>query len=122
ALGQTPSSNRAWPVLTPIAPVSVPGGATRPSAATEMYYPPEAATSLIDTTTGLPAARVLTTSRQMVSDATADPPGLLTRSSTARTRSSSVAARRAQATVSDPIEPPPNGLRPLRPCRIGPDA
>ena len=70
----------------------------------------------------MPAARVLTTSRQMVSDATADPPGLLTRSSTARTRSSEVAERSAAATVSEPIEPPPSGLRPLRPCLIGPDA
>ena len=70
----------------------------------------------------MPAARVLTTSRQIVSDATADPPGLLTRSSTARTRSSEVADRSAAATVSEPMALPPTGLRLLRPCLIGPDA
>ena len=69
----------------------------------------------------MPAARSLTTSRQIVSDATAEPPGLLTRSSTARTRSSDLAERSAAATVSEPMAPP-TGPRLLRPCLIGPDA
>ncbi len=41
----------------------------------------------MDTTTGLPAARARTTSRQIVSEATYEPPGLFTRSTIARTRS-----------------------------------
>ena len=58
------------PPSTPMEPVSVPGCATIASAAMAMKYPPEAATSAIDTTTGVPAARARTTSRQIVSDAT----------------------------------------------------
>ena len=87
-----------------------------------MKKPPEAATSPIDTTTGLPAARTLTTSRQITSDAIAEPPGLFTRSTTARAPSSAAAARSAAATVSDPIPPPPGPPRPLRPCLIAPCA
>src|SRR5258707_9645078 len=68
------------PLITPMEPVTVPGWATIASAAIEMKYPPDAATSLIDTTTGWPALRALTTSRQIASDATYEPPGLFTRS------------------------------------------
>ena len=42
----------------------------------------------IDATTGLPRSRALFTSRQMVSDAVTEPPGLSTRSTMADTESS----------------------------------
>ncbi len=64
------SLSTGLPLITPIEPVIVPGWATIASAAIEMKYPPDAATSLIDTTTGLPALRALTTSRQIESEAT----------------------------------------------------
>ena len=76
----------------------------------------------MDTTTGVPPARARTTSRQIVSDAVDEPPGLLTRSRMAPARSSAAAARSAPATVSEPIAGPDIGPRPLRPCRIGPEA
>jgi hypothetical protein len=75
----------------------------------------------IDTTTGLPRARARTTSRQIVSEATYEPPGLFTRSRMARARSSAAAARSAPATVSAPM-PADIGPRPLRPDLIGPEA
>src|SRR5262249_58715928 len=77
------SPSTGLPLITPIEPVTVPGWAMIASAAIEMKYPPDAATSLIDTTTGLPALRTLTTSRQIASEATYDPPGLFTRSTMA---------------------------------------
>ena len=72
--------------------------------------------------TGLPAPRIRTTSRQITSEAVAEPPGLFTRSTTARARSSAAAARSAAAMVSDPMPPPPAGPRPLRPDRMVPCA
>ena len=57
----------------------------------------------IDTITGLPAFFARSTSRQIVSDATADPPGLSTRNTIAFTSSSAIAARNAPATVVAPI-------------------
>lgn len=77
----------------------------------------------METTTGLPARRASTTSRQMASDATAEPPGLFTRKTIALTRSSFTAARNAAPIVSAPIAGPEFGSgppRPLRPSRIGP--
>src|SRR5260221_13250156 len=109
-------------VITPIEQVTVPGWATMASAAIEMKYPPDAATSLIDTTTGLPALRALTTSRQIESEATYEPPGLFTRSTMALTRGSAVAARRAAVMLSEPIAVPVSGLRPFRPRLIAPVA
>jgi hypothetical protein len=53
-----------------------------------------------------------TVSRQIVSEATYDPPGLSTRKITAWTSSSSRAARSAAETVSDPIADPESGLKP----------
>jgi hypothetical protein len=58
------------PPSTPIDPVIVAGSATMTSAAMATKYPPEPATSPIETTTGLAASRALHTSRQMVSEAT----------------------------------------------------
>ena len=63
-----------------------------------------------------------TVSRQMVSDATYEPPGLFTRSTMALTRWSAVAPRSAALSVSEPIGPRSSGPRALRPRRIGPDA
>ncbi len=119
-----PSSSRStgFPMKTPMDPVIVPGWTTITSAGAAMKYPPDAATSPIETTTGLPAARSLTTSRQITSDAVYEPPGLLTRSTTARAPSSAPAARSAAATVSEPIPPPPGPPRPLRPCLMAPCA
>ena len=118
-----PSSSRStgFPMKTPMDPVIVPGCTTITSAGAEMKYPPDAATSPIEMMTGLPAARSLTTSRQITSDAVYEPPGLLTRSTTARAPSSAPTARSAAATVSEPIPPPP-GPRPLRPCLMAPCA
>ena len=116
------SCSTGLPRITPIDPVIVAGWATITSAGADMKYPPDAATSPIDTTTGLPAARTRTTSRQMTSDAVAEPPGLFTRSTTARAPSSAAAARSAAATVSEPIPPPPGPPRPLRPDLIAPCA
>jgi hypothetical protein len=63
-------STTCFPDTTPIEPVIVPGWATMASAPIATKYPPEAATSPIDTTTGLPACRASATWRQMASDAT----------------------------------------------------
>ena len=76
--------------------------------------------SPMDTTTGFAAARARTTSRQIVSEATYEPPGLSTRSTMARTRSSAAAERITAASVSEPIEPATTGPRPLRPRRMAP--
>src|SRR6266851_6458323 len=80
----------------------VPGSATILSAAIATKYPPEPAKFPIETITGLPAWRARTTSRQMVSEATYEPPGLSTRNKIALTSLSSAAARIAPATVSEP--------------------
>ena len=61
-------------------------------------------------------------SRQMASDALADPPGLSMRSTMARTDESFLAARMASTSVSDPIDAPFNGSLPPRPSTIAPDA
>ncbi len=115
------SPTAGLPPKTPIEPVSVPGWATMTSAAMETKYPPDAARSPIEMITGLPALRVSTTSRQMASEATYEPPGLSTRNTTALTLSSRRAARKAAQIVSEPMAPPPpSGLRPLRPRRIMP--
>src|SRR6266566_464446 len=74
----------------------------------------------METTTGLALARARTTSRQIVSEATWEPPGLFTRSTIASTRSSAVAARSAAASVSDPIAAAWTGPRPLRPRLMTP--
>src|SRR5665647_2515783 len=97
------------PPKTPMDPVSVEGSAT-------MSSPPDAAASPIDTTTGLPASRTRHTSRQIVSEATAEPPGESMCRTTARTCSSLVAARR-----DAPIESLPT-WRPIGPRRGRPDA
>ena len=57
------------PPNTPIEPVRVPGWATIRSAPMAMKYPPEAANSPIETTTGVPERRSATTSRNTVSEA-----------------------------------------------------
>ena len=54
---------------------------------------------------GLPASLARTTSRQIVSDAVAEPPGLSMRKRMARTGASSAARRKARATVSAPMPP-----------------
>src|SRR5258707_1433113 len=62
------SLSTGLPLITPMEPVTVPGSATIASAAIEMKYPPDAATSLIDTTTRLPALRALPTSHPVRTD------------------------------------------------------
>src|ERR1700742_2230029 len=76
----------------------------------------------MDATTGLPRLRALATSRQMVSDAESEPPGLSTRSTIADTASSAAASRRAAAIVSPPTAGVPNGRNcgPPRPLTIWP--
>src|SRR5882672_8461563 len=92
-----------FPPSTPMEAVMVPGCATILSAAMATKYPPDPARSPIETITGLPALRALTTSRQIVSEATYEPPGLSTRNRIAFTSLSATAARIAPATVSDPM-------------------
>ena len=75
-------SRLTFPDRTPIDPVRVWGWATIRWAAMEIQYPPEPAMSDIETTNGL-TFRQSMTSRQIVSEATADPPGLSTRKTTA---------------------------------------
>ena len=75
----------------------------------------------METTTGF-FFRVSSTSRQITSEAVPEPPGLSTRSTTARTSSSSRASRRDSATVSEPANDPPNGLFWLSPGMISPTA
>ena len=99
----------------------VPGCATIRSAGTATKYPPDAATLPIDTTTGFPASRARDTSRQMVSEATYDPPGLSMRNTMARTRSASTAERNAAASVSLPMPTSPDiGSTPLLPRLTAP--
>ena len=69
----------------------------------------------METTTGLPPSRTRQTSRQIVSEATAEPPGESTCSTTAPTWSSSRAARNAAPIESAPI------WRPVAPRRVRPD-
>ena len=92
-----------FPPRTPIDPVIVPGSARIRSAFIATKYPPEAATSPIETTTGFPALRARDTSRQIVSEATYDPPGESTRKTMAATSGSFAALRKAVATLSEPI-------------------
>src|SRR5207237_9306538 len=73
------------------------------AAAIAAKYRAESARSPLETITGVPALRARTTSRQIASDATYDPPGLSTRKRIAFTSLSCAAARMAPATVSDPI-------------------
>ena len=75
--------------------------------------------SPIDTTTGLPTARSWTIARAMTSDANAEPPGLLTRSTTAPTVESARHSSSADSSVSEPATPPmPNGSSWLGPSTI----
>ncbi|SLC89889.1 Uncharacterised protein [Mycobacteroides abscessus subsp. massiliense] len=75
----------------------------------------------MDTTTGLPASRARTTSRQMVSEPLTEPPGLSTRSTMAATESSATASRSASAITSPPLAGPGGKSRgPLRPLTMGP--
>ena len=60
-------------------------------------------------------------SRQMMSDAMADPPGLLIRRTMARTELSARAFRRYSLIVSDPTTSPP-GESALRPDAMSPAA
>ena len=66
---------------------------------------PTPPTEPIETSTGLPARRVSSSSRRMTSEAVALPPGLSTRSTTALTASSSRAWRISAATESPPTLP-----------------
>ena len=88
--------------MTPIEPVSVCDWAMILSAPMETQYPPEPATSDMETTTGF-FFRVSSTSRQIASEATAEPPGLSTRKTTAEIEASSRAAWNHPATVSEPM-------------------
>ncbi len=99
----------------------VPGWATILSACIATKYPPDAATLPMVTMSGLPACFARTVSRQIVSDATYEPPGLSTRKTIARTAASSAAERSAAPTVSAPMLTSPNtGLNPLVPLCTGP--
>src|SRR5271167_4463802 len=72
---------------------------------------------------GLPASRASSISRQIVSDATADPPGLLTRITMARTLRSAAAWRMASAVLSAGIwSDPVRGLGAERRRLIAPVA
>ncbi len=69
----------------------------------------------METTTGVPELSARTTSRQMASDPTAEPPGLSTRNRIPLTRLSSAASRSALVIVSDPIVAPGKGRAPNLP-------
>ena len=97
-------------------PVRVCGWATILWAAIEIQYPPEPATSDIETTNGF-SFLARKTSRQMTSEATAEPPGLSTLSTMASTVRSSRACRIQRARVAPPIV---SGV--LSPLRMGPTA
>ena len=83
-------------------PVRVWGWATIRVAAIEIQYPPDPATSDMETTTGF-SRRASSTSRQMTSDPTDDPPGLSTRRTMALIEASSRAVRIQRAMVLPPM-------------------
>jgi len=89
----------------PMEPVSVVGSAHISSPPVATQYPPEAATELIEITTGFPAPRVRASSRRMISDATALPPPLYIRSTKDLIRSSCRARRMSLPSDSAPIRP-----------------
>ncbi len=76
----------------------------------------------MDATTGFPAARAWSISRQIASDAPTAPPGLSMRSTMAFTLSSAAASRMAAVAVSEPVPGPGGspGFTPLRPGAITP--
>ena len=75
----------------------------------------------MEITTGF-FALARSTSRRIISLATAEPPGESTRRMMALTSSSSRARRRSAATVSDPITKPSNKLQPELPVSMVPVA
>src|SRR5262245_54041850 len=89
---------------TPIEPVIVQGCATMALQPTEIQYPPEPATLPIEATTGFLAAFRRWIAPQIMSLASALPPGLFTRSTTALTLSSLQAASSASTIVSLPMD------------------
>ena len=71
--------------------------------------------------TGLFCCCADTTARQIVSEATTEPPGLSTRNRIARTRRSRAASRKARAMSSAAISPAPDsGLAEPSPRTISP--
>ena len=77
--------------------------------------------SPIETMTGLPRSRARPTSRQIVSEATAEPPGLSMRNRIALTSASRNAARNPRATARALISAlPVSGLAVLPPWVISP--
>ncbi len=111
-----------FPKMTPMEPVIVWGWATIVFAASEIQYPPDAATSDMETTRGFFWASS-SASRRMTSEAAADPPGESTRRTTAFTAPDLRHRRSCSARVSEPSTSPPNSDSPPEaPVLISPEA
>src|ERR1700722_1047979 len=109
------------PISTPIDPVIVLRSATIFRAGAAIQYPPDAATSDIETTTGF-TALASSTSRRITSLPTTEPPPESTRSTMALMFEFCRAERMSRATESPPITDPPPGVDPESPETISPEA
>src|ERR1700677_905715 len=109
------------PISTPIDPVIVLRSATIFRAGAAIQYPPDAATSDIDTTTGF-TSLANSTSRRITSLPTTEPPPESTRKTIALIPELVRAARISLATESPPITEPPAGVDRKSPETISPEA